>query len=275
VRETSWTEVSDESLPPPPSSWLGRKVASALELWWWFVDVVVSQWLLELLLFAGMLLPLVIPWVSALFAWTVYRIPRTQVARCDQALRRDGDWALKHSSCAWALPLSDLSPALVTLRSTFQACGGAAHFPVRISFCRGDDISLSHAHGTDTAIIEVPTFRPFGAVPNHAALLSAVEDALRSFRARPLWWAANTTPASMRRPLFPMWDHYAEVRATLDPSEVFVNPWTYKCVLNDGGPPFESDTRRATPDPDPESPTPTVSRTGSSLLARLLSTPRH
>jgi len=199
------------------------------------LDVWLAQWVKHALLFASIFVPAIMPLAARLFAWTLYAVPRTATGRADVVLRRKPS-SIRVTEASWAVAAELLPEALAVMAEIFAGSpvDASAHFPVTVEFARADDVWLSPAFGRDVAVISVPTFRPLGAKPSHASLDNAVSDAMLSLGARPRWGCALPVGAARLRPLYPRWDHFAEMRSMLDPEGMFVNAWLHRHLVHDG-----------------------------------------
>ncbi|HUY78924.1 MAG TPA: D-arabinono-1,4-lactone oxidase, partial [Ktedonobacterales bacterium] len=95
---------------------------------------------------------------------------------------------------------------------------------------RGDDIWLSPAYQRDSAYIAVHMYRGMEYLPYFAA----VEDIFRQYNGRPHWGKLHTQDAASLRALYPHYDDFRRVRATLDPQGLFLNDYLRRLLDADG-----------------------------------------
>lgn len=240
VRVSRWDKTSsiyldgdDEAVG---SGWLGGWYKWARAWLRFVVDTAVAQWLLEAVFFAALFVPALLPIFARIFAWTVFVVPRTLSDRADRAVAVPRG-RMARTVTSWAIAADRMTPALAGMRDLFNRAalnGKVMHFPITIEFAAADDIWLSPAFGQSVAIISIPAFRPLGATPQVQSVLAAVEDLMLSLGARPDWASQFSTPAAALRSLYPRWDHFAEMRAMLDPADMFINAWANRTIVEDG-----------------------------------------
>lgn len=131
----------------------------------------------------------------------------------------------------YAIPRPALPEALNRVRSLVAALGTPLSFPVEVRVTAGDDIPLSTAHGRETAYIAVHVYR---GTP-YDAYFSGVERIMDDYGGRPHWGKMHFQSHETLASRYPRWDEFQKVRAALDPSGRFANPYLDR-VLGPVGP---------------------------------------
>jgi FAD-linked oxidoreductase len=121
----------------------------------------------------------------------------------------------------YAIPRPALAEALDRVRALVTQLGTPLSFPVEVRVTGADDIPLSTAHGRETAYIAVHVYRgtPFD------AYFSGVERIMDDYGGRPHWGKMHFQSHETLASRYPRWDDFRKVRATLDPSCRFANPY--------------------------------------------------
>jgi FAD/FMN-containing dehydrogenase len=84
----------------------------------------------------------------------------------------------------------------------------------------GDEAFLSGAHGRDTATVSMH----HNASLPHEQFFRDIEPILLKHGGRPHWGKKHFLTAEDLRPLYPKWDLFQEIRRSMDPGGVFLNP---------------------------------------------------
>ncbi len=119
------------------------------------------------------------------------------------------------------LPAESFVAALTEIQAMLAERRFNVHFPIECRFVRGDDIWLSPAYQRDSAYIAVHMYRGMEYLPYFAA----VEAIFRRYHGRPHWGKLHTQDAASLRTLYPHYDDFRRVRATLDPQGMFLNDY--------------------------------------------------
>lgn len=131
--------------------------------------------------------------------------------------RRD----VRFTESEYAVPRSELVPALLELRSWIEASGERLPFPVEVRFAAADDIWLSTAYERDNAYIAVHQYHRL----DNRRYFGAFEAIARSHEGRPHWGKLHTLGAGQLRDLYPRFEDFVDVRDRLDPQRTFANPY--------------------------------------------------
>ena len=99
-------------------------------------------------------------------------------------------------------------------------------FPVDIRFSkREDDCWLSPAFGADVCWVGIPAKRPRGRETEHGETFAAFELIMVAHGGRPHWAKQHTLDPAFFARSYPRWQDFLDVRAELDPSGTFLNPY--------------------------------------------------
>ncbi len=138
--------------------------------------------------------------------------------------------AVRFQEMEYNLPAESFVPALTEIQELIARRQFRVHFPVECRFVRGDDIWLSPAYQRDSAYIAVHMYRGMEYLPYFAA----VEEIFRRYNGRPHWGKLHTQDAASLRALYPHFDDFRHVRATLDPQGMFLNEYLRRLLDADG-----------------------------------------
>ena len=121
----------------------------------------------------------------------------------------------------YAIPREAVPEALNRVRALVDQLGIQLSFPVEVRMTAGDDIPLSTAHGRETGYIAVHVYRgtPFD------AYFTGVEGIMDTYGGRPHWGKMHFQSHETLAPRYPAWDRFQTMRARLDPTGRFANPY--------------------------------------------------
>lgn len=127
--------------------------------------------------------------------------------------------AVRFNETEYSIPAEHLPDVLARIRDTIERGRFAVNFPLEIRFVAADDIPLSPAHGRASAYVAA---HMYAAMP-FRDYFAALTDVFDAYGGRPHWgkWH-DKTAASLAR-LYPDWQSFADLRATLDPDGLFLN----------------------------------------------------
>jgi len=94
-------------------------------------------------------------------------------------------------------------------------------FPVEIRVAAADDIWLSTAYQRDSAYIAI---HQFVGMP-YREYFDLFESVVGAVGGRPHWGKMHTLDAAVLRERYPRFDDFTALRATVDPTGVFANPY--------------------------------------------------
>ena len=99
-------------------------------------------------------------------------------------------------------------------------------FPLEVRFGAGDDAYLSTAHERETCYIAVHQYTGM----EFESYFRAAEAIMGEHGGRPHWGKRHYQTAATLRERYPAWDRFQEVRARLDPGEVFNNDYSRRVL---------------------------------------------
>ncbi|HLY30742.1 MAG TPA: D-arabinono-1,4-lactone oxidase [Ktedonobacterales bacterium] len=129
--------------------------------------------------------------------------------------------AVRFQEMEYNIPAQEFATVLNEIRACINQRQFNVHFPIECRFVHGDDIWLSPAYGRDSAYIAVHMYRGMEYVP----YFQAIEEIFRRYQGRPHWGKMHTQTADSLATLYPHWEDFLRVRASLDPQGMFLNPY--------------------------------------------------
>jgi FAD-linked oxidoreductase len=121
----------------------------------------------------------------------------------------------------YAIPRPAVPEALDRVRALVDQLGIQLSFPVEVRVAAQDDIPLSTAHGRETGYIAVHVYR---GTP-YDAYFTGVERIMDDYEGRPHWGKLHYQTCETLTPRYPQWNEFQAVRARLDPTGRFANPY--------------------------------------------------
>ena len=119
------------------------------------------------------------------------------------------------------IPAEHFSTVLAEIEACVEREHFQVHFPVECRFVHADDIWLSPAYQRESAYIAVHMYR---GMP-YKAYFEAIEAIFQRYQGRPHWGKMHTQTAHSLEKLYPRWDDFRRVRASLDPKGIFLNSY--------------------------------------------------
>ena len=117
------------------------------------------------------------------------------------------------------IPAEHFTTVLAEIRECIQQRQFKVHFPIECRFAHADDIWLSPAYQRPSSYIAVHMYRGMA----YADYFAAIEAIFRRYQGRPHWGKMHTRTADELAALYPRWNDFCRVRATLDPQGIFLN----------------------------------------------------
>jgi FAD/FMN-containing dehydrogenase len=132
---------------------------------------------------------------------------------------------VKFLEMEYSIPREHCAEALSRIRSMIDTRGHLVSFPVEVRFTAADDITLSTAHGRESAYIAVHMYKgtPWSVAERY---FRDVEEILASYSGRPHWGKLHFRSAGDLAPLYPKWDTFIIARNEFDPQRIFANDYT-------------------------------------------------
>jgi len=110
---------------------------------------------------------------------------------------------------------------------TIQKKNIPVFFPIEFRYTAADDCWLSPFQGRDSVSISVHQYHK----QDYHELFAAVEPVFWKYRGRPHWGKLHTLGAKQLRALYPHFDDFVKVRATVDPQKKFLNAHARKLFI--------------------------------------------
>jgi FAD-linked oxidoreductase len=122
----------------------------------------------------------------------------------------------------YAVPRESLLDVLAELRSGVAGLADPVMFPVEVRVAAADDIWLSTAYGRDSAYVAI---HQYVGLP-YTDYFRLFESIATSVGGRPHWGKMHTRDAAYLHAAYPRFADFLRIRAELDPSRRFANPYS-------------------------------------------------
>lgn len=132
----------------------------------------------------------------------------------------------------WTIALSRFPMVFKELKAAVEDWNNPAfiHIPMDIRFVKQDDAWLSYAYGEDCVTIGCVTRDAAGA--DAYAAFEVIEEIFLKHGGRPHWGKRFKAKNKEMAQLYPRWEDFKRLRAKLDPTGKFLNPYL-KQLFND------------------------------------------
>ncbi|MFW1973494.1 D-arabinono-1,4-lactone oxidase [Acinetobacter bereziniae] len=130
----------------------------------------------------------------------------------------------KFNEMEYQIPVESGTECLEAVLTALKHAKAQTFFPVEFRFVKGDDIWLSPFYQQDSISISVHQYHK--QAPNQ--LFDEIEPIFQHYRGRPHWGKMHNMGASQLQALYPKWDDFMQLRAQLDPTQKFLNPYLEK-----------------------------------------------
>ncbi|MBJ8453960.1 FAD-binding protein [Acinetobacter bereziniae] len=130
----------------------------------------------------------------------------------------------KFNEMEYQIPIESGMECLEAVLTGLKHAKAQTFFPVEFRFVKGDDIWLSPFYQQDSISISVHQYHK--QAPNQ--LFDEIEPIFQHYRGRPHWGKMHNMGASQLQALYPKWDDFMQLRAQLDPTQKFLNPYLEK-----------------------------------------------
>jgi FAD-linked oxidoreductase len=131
------------------------------------------------------------------------------------------DRSVRFVESEYAVPRAALGEVLAELRRRVPELADPVMFPVEIRVAAADDIWLSTAYQRDSAYIAV---HQFVGMP-YRSYFDLFESIVADVGGRPHWGKMHTLDAAALRERYPRFGDFVGLRAKLDPTGLFANPY--------------------------------------------------
>ncbi|XP_072182189.1 L-gulonolactone oxidase-like [Diadema setosum] len=135
------------------------------------------------------------------------------------------DCLFKQLVTDWAIPRDKTTSVLRELQRSCKSENIYAHFPVEVSFTKGDDIMISPANGRNTCFINIIHFTPYGKKTSNPKYWALYEDIVHKAGGRPHWAKEHPLGPKELSELYPRWGEFCDTRKQLDPHGMFLNEY--------------------------------------------------
>ncbi len=119
------------------------------------------------------------------------------------------------------IPAEHLQAVITEIQECIARHHFNVHFPMECRFVRADDIWLSPAYQRASAYVAVPVYRGM----EYKEYFRHIEEIFRRYQGRPHWAKMHTQTATSLSQLYPRWNDFRRIRASLDPRGVFLNSY--------------------------------------------------
>lgn len=126
----------------------------------------------------------------------------------------------------YAVPLGETMDALLAIQQWARQRDDPVHLPVAVWVSDGDDSPLSPSYGRKSGHIRIRASRGWA----YEELFGAVESIMAEHDGRPHWETLHRRTSDELRGLYPRWAEFQAVRGHMDPTGVFANAYTERCL---------------------------------------------
>jgi L-gulonolactone oxidase len=126
----------------------------------------------------------------------------------------------------YAVPLGATMEAFEEVRGWIERAGTDAVLPIGVRTSAGDDIALSPAAARPSGYIAVRAHRR----SPYEAYFRAVEQIMLGHDGRPHWGKLHFRSEADLAPAYPQWGAFQAARSRMDPTGVFQNAYTRRCL---------------------------------------------
>ncbi|GCE22431.1 D-arabinono-1,4-lactone oxidase [Dictyobacter kobayashii] len=208
----------------PHTEWVQAKflnetqaAATGSNLWGRFNKVVLENGLYWLLSECCRLVPSLTPTISKVSAQGIAAVDEVDFSHRLYATPR----AVRFQEMEYNIPVEHFTTVLQEIKASIATHHTRVHFPVECRFVQADDIWLSPAYQRPSAYVAVHMYK---GMP-YREYFQQIEAIFKRYQGRPHWGKLHTQDAASLAQLYPHWDDFRRVRATLDPQGLFLNAY--------------------------------------------------
>ncbi|KAJ1993902.1 D-arabinono-1,4-lactone oxidase [Dimargaris cristalligena] len=188
----------------------------------------------EMELYVGRYMPGILPEVEKQL-WK--RDYAREIHRIDDSYKVfNFDCMFRQYTNEWAIPTGRASEAIKQLNQVLAKAKYPIHFPIEIRFVQHDDIWLSPCYQRDTCYIGVVMYKPFNSNVPYGEFWTDFEAVMKSMDGRPHWAKFHCMGYEDLARVYPMLPNFMEVRAQMDPDNVFMNDYLTRHLLPNNHP---------------------------------------
>ncbi|GCE08054.1 D-arabinono-1,4-lactone oxidase [Dictyobacter aurantiacus] len=194
-----------------------RDEASGSNLWGQFNKVVLENGLYWLLSETCRLRPAWTPAISKLSAQGIASVDEVDYSHRLFATPR----AVRFQEMEYNIPAEHFPAVLQEIKQSIETHHTRVHFPVECRFVQADDIWLSPAYQRTSAYVAVHMYK---GMP-YREYFQQIEEIFKHYQGRPHWGKLHTQDAESLARLYPRWQDFQRIRASLDPQGLFLNAY--------------------------------------------------
>ena len=127
----------------------------------------------------------------------------------------------KFNEMEYQMPLSQGLACFEEVFGTLQQQRVPMFFPLEFRYVKGDDIWLSPFYERDSVSISIHQFYK----QDHQKIFELVEPIFLKYQGRPHWGKLHTRRGCELAEMYPKWDAFLNLRAQLDPTRKWLNPY--------------------------------------------------
>jgi L-gulono-1,4-lactone dehydrogenase len=165
----------------------------------------------------GRAVPALVPALNKLSSSVLSERAYSDVSHRVFATNRD----VRFVESEYAIPRAALGEVLAELRTRVPRLADPVMFPVEVRVAAADDIWLSTAYERDSAYIAI---HQFVGMP-YREYFDLFESIACAVGGRPHWGKMHTLDADALRGRYPRFDDFVAMRAEMDPTGTFANPY--------------------------------------------------
>ena len=138
---------------------------------------------------------------------------------------------VRFNEMEYHLPREAGLKALREIVATLESSHHEVFFPIEVRYVKGDDIWLSPFYQQDSLSIAVHRYFE----EDYKPYFKTLEPIFRKYGGRPHWGKLNSLGGADFKELYPHWNDFAEVRAHMDPTGRFLNPYLRDLFMGETG----------------------------------------
>ena len=183
--------------------------------WGNFSNIVLKNWIYWLISESCRLVPSLTRIVSKITASANPKMDEVNYSHRIFATPR----LIRFQEMEYNIPSEHIQAVMTEIQQCVALHRFKVHFPLECRFVQADDIWLSPAYQRASAYIAVPVYRGM----EYKDYFHHIEEIFRRYQGRPHWAKMHTQTAESLAQLYPCWNDFRRVRASLDPHGVFLN----------------------------------------------------
>jgi FAD-linked oxidoreductase len=134
----------------------------------------------------------------------------------------------KFNEMEYQVPIENGIACIKEVIAAFKKYRINSFFPIEFRVVKGDDIWLSPFYQQDSISISIHQYYK----QSPQKVFDLIEPIFNKYQARPHWAKMHQLNHHQMKALYPKWDEFMELRASLDPQRKFVNSYLEKLLLS-------------------------------------------